>query len=271
MYKITFSQVSLIGDRKENEDVERILTNLDENLEPIDKSLSSCNCYIICDGHGGKKVAKYAAESLGHELIKKTCQFPLDIDTINKIYDKIQNNIIKKKIGEETGCTALVVLLYSHNGSLRFQTINIGDCRAVIEKEGRAIPLTVDHKPHWPHEMKRIDNVNKTQKIKRTVEFVDGDYRIGDLSVSRSFGDLDNTPHVTHIPEMKCNKIRNGKFIIMACDGLWDVLQNHEAVNFVLSNNNENIAEELAKLAYKKWEDNDEASDNISVIVIKFN
>jgi serine/threonine protein phosphatase PrpC len=29
---------------------------------------------------------------------------------------------------------------------------------------------------------------------------------------------------------------KNDKFFVMACDGLWDVLQNQDVVNFVLTN-----------------------------------
>ena len=60
----------------------------------------------------------------------------------------------------------------------------------------------------------------------------------------------------------------------MACDGLWDVVSNQDAVNFVLMNsydkslkrrikNNVNIAKKLAEYAYNKG-----STDNISVIII---
>jgi serine/threonine protein phosphatase PrpC len=67
--------------------------------------------------------------------------------------------------------------------------------------------------------------------------------------------------------------------MIMGCDGLWDVLNNQEAIDMVLSeieNNDDykkninnksdnNIAIKLANLAYDKG-----SEDNITVIVIFF-
>jgi serine/threonine protein phosphatase PrpC len=63
--------------------------------------------------------------------------------------------------------------------------------------------------------------------------------------------------------------------MILACDGLWDVLDNQEAVNYVITqcydlemnriNKKINIARMLAELALQKG-----SSDNITVIVIFF-
>ena len=52
--------------------------------------------------------------------------------------------------------------------------------------------------------------------------------------------------------------------MIIACDGLWDVMTNQEAVHFVLLNKTQ-AATKLAKQAIKKG-----STDNISVIVVFF-
>ena len=61
----------------------------------------------------------------------------------------------------------------------------------------------------------------------------------------------------------------NDKFIIIACDGLWDVIDNQSAIDFikVLLNKNKNInyAKELALHAYSKG-----STDNITVIIYFF-
>ena len=96
------------------------------------------------------------------------------------------------------------------------------------------------------------------------------------MSVSRSFGDLDATPYITHIPEINKYKISmNDKFIVLGCDGLWDVLQNFEVVNYILSfttmennklkiiDNRINIAKSLSEYAIKKG-----TLDNVTVIIL---
>lgn len=68
---------------------------------------------------------------------------------------------------------------------------------------------------------------------------------MGVLGVARGFGDYDLTGHyrlpikpfVTCAPEVLCYdlaKVTEGSFVIMATDGLWDVLGCTEAVNGVL-------------------------------------
>ena len=58
--------------------------------------------------------------------------------------------------------------------------------------------------------------------------------------------------------------------MILACDGLWDVLSNQEVVNFILEYKNKidpmkdkiNIAEKLAQFAIDSG-----SSDNITIII----
>ncbi len=93
-----------------------------------------------------------------------------------------------------------------------------------------------------------------------------------DLSLSRAFGDLECTPYVTHLPQIYRYKLSSSdKFVIFACDGLWDVMTNQDAVDLVndLLMNKKfkgNYAKELAETAYKKG-----SLDNITAVVYLLN
>jgi len=121
----------------------------------------------------------------------------------------------------------------------------------------------------------------------KKIHFDSNDWRIGDLSVSKSFGDVDNTPYVDHIPESFIYPLLiEDEFIVIACDGVWDVLQNHEVVNFIrdhIHNNgielydiphiyssrdivNQNIATKLGTYAIARG-----SADNVSIMIIIFN
>ena len=96
------------------------------------------------------------------------------------------------------------------------------------------------------------------------------DWRIKNLSLSRAFGDIECTPYVTHLPQIYCRKLSKGdKFLILACDGLWDVLSNQDAVDFILDLENieykGNYAKALAEYALDKG-----SMDNITVIIYYF-
>jgi len=57
---------------------------------------------------------------------------------------------------------------------------------------------------------------------------------LGILAVSRSFGDHSLKQFVPSLPFYRNDQIiQEDKFIIIACDGVWDVLTDQEAVDFV--------------------------------------
>ena len=60
--------------------------------------------------------------------------------------------------------------------------VNLGDCRAVIFRDGKALNLSVDHKATLPTEVERI---------KKLGGFVYGGRIFGRLAVSRAIGDYD--------------------------------------------------------------------------------
>lgn len=98
----------------------------------------------------------------------------------------------------------------------------------------------------------------------------EGVVRIGDLSLSRAFGDGDNAPYISQKPDIFLKKITpQTKYIVMACDGLWDIVESEDlgkVINKILKANPkaDNLAVELAQYAL-----NEGSGDNVSVIVIE--
>ena len=128
------------------------------------------------------------------------------------------------------GCTAVSVLIHGN----KVTVANTGDSRCVMSRRGEAIPLTLDHKPIIYEE---------AQRIIRAGGFVRDNRVNGALNVSRTIGDLDfkrnsELPHteqmVVATPDITDLELHEGdEFLILACDGIWDVLTNQEAVDFV--------------------------------------
>lgn len=265
--KIEFASVT--GKRKQNEDKHNIVQNIDGR----DQNLAKLNYYGIYDGHGGKFVSKFLSEHFYKYFMDKRIEYPLKKREANKAFNFFQNFLKKKNKEEATnsGSTCLIVLHYLKNNNEYLNILNVGDCRCVISNNNIAVPLTKDHKPDKPEEEHRI------KQLGGNIVFDGYDYRISDLSVSRAFGDLSAEPYVTCEPDLFEYMITSkDKFMIMACDGLWDVMDNQEAVDFVLktcydiktgTRNNEkiNMAKRLADRALEKG-----SSDNVSVIVVFF-
>lgn len=227
---------SLKGLRDANEDQHVVILNADGR----DKRYASVNLFCVFDGHGGKFVSGYLKKRLPDFLLNKDLKYPLSEKYINKVYDIIQDRLATKYKSQATHCgsTCLVVIHYFKKGEKYVQVINAGDSRAVLCRNSNGIPLTVDHKPGLKDEKARIKKVIKDLGSNVKIEWDGHDYRIKDLSVSRAFGDIDATPYVTHRPEIYLYKLsrKEGKdaFIILACDGLWDVKNNQTSVDYVM-------------------------------------
>lgn len=260
--------ISKKGIRDQNEDNETIYINLN-NSNPQQAKI---NIYGIYDGHGGKFVSKFLSKNLPQYFTKSELKYPLDSKYIKNTFKNLQDTLINKHPDESNfaGSTCIIAIEYKFESKRYLDIINLGDSRCVISKKNIAQAITKDHKPNWPDEKKRI------QKIGGEIYFDGVDWRIGDLSVSRAFGDLDNEPYISQVPDIFRYKIgHNDQFMILACDGLWDVIDNQTAINFILSqcydmeynriNKKINIARILADFALQKG-----STDNITIIIIFF-
>ena len=210
------------------------------------------NFFAVYDGHGGSGVAEYLSEHLWSvlsEMLTKQGHFLGTTGTfggkdIKKAFvetcSALQNTIAKISKFDHVGSTATMVAL--DNSSI--WSINVGDSRAVLCRSGKAIDLSIDHKPNMPNEKERIQNLGGRVKWYGW-EDEDGEpvatmgaWRInGNLACSRSFGDRLEAPYVIAEPDVR-KETRNwmeDQFIILASDGLWDVFESQEAVDFVNS------------------------------------
>ncbi len=114
---------------------------------------------------------------------------------------------------------------------------NAGDSRAVLSVKGKAEPLSYDHKP---------TNAGETARIISAGGFVEFGRVNGNLALSRAIGDFEfkqsadlpaEEQVVTCNPDLIQRKLDLGaeggdEFIVLACDGIWDVLSNQDVVNF---------------------------------------
>lgn len=259
---------SLQGLRPSNEDHHIHILNIDNN----NKKFNNINLLAVFDGHGGKSVSKYLKSTLPYYFLNKfkknnfySCSESV-AKYINKIFNLINNKLIEEhpRIVNHCGSTACIIIHYKDllNKS-KLWVLNVGDSRAIkCNKFNIAEQLSQDHKPNSPEERNRIELLGGT------IEFDGSDWRIKNLSLSRAFGDLDCKPYVTFLPQIYEYDVDvRDKFIVLACDGLWDVLSNQDVVDFINILLNKkikyNIARLLAEYAIKKG-----SMDNVTIIIL---
>jgi serine/threonine protein phosphatase PrpC len=153
---------------------------------------------------------------------------------------------------------------------------NIGDSRAVLSRNKSSVDLTRDHKPNDRMERKRIDAAGGSVEWDGLVD-VKGDpfpgtgmYRVnGSLTLSRAIGDRFARPAVTAEPDIIVWPLQDetDDFVVLATDGLWDVMSSSEVVSFIHSLMNsedgDSIATMLVEEALRRG-----SYDNISVTIV---
>ena len=267
----------------------------------------------VFDGHGGKEAAILACNTLYHNI---TEQPGFNDENPEKVKDSIRKAFIKthwamfdvfetwpkRKDGfnSTSGTTATTAYIRGH----MLYISHVGDSAAVMATKENDMfissDITVDHKPDNVDEMSRIQSlggrVARKNGVPRVVwrrparsngKVVQKQYEyVPFLAVSRSLGDLwsYDARHrdfiVSPEPDIQAIKIIPGhhKFIILASDGLWGVMNGDEAVSAVTSfettstdsPDDRNCSESLIRKALDLWQHKRSRADNISVIVIFF-
>ena len=182
------------------------------------------------DGHGGSEVARYLEEHL-HNAVEALPS--LSSDNLKQAF---ADTDAKLRIAAEdrtttTGSTCSVVII----DATHIYCANTGDCRAVLCRASKAIPLSTDHSPEMEEETLRIEK-SGSSLINGRIE--------GMLNVSRAFGDFEfkkaslsaEAQAITCICDVTVTeRSSEDMFIVQACDGIWGSLDSDQAVAQVLS------------------------------------
>jgi len=235
----------------------------------------------VFDGHGGHGAAEYAAKHLV-SVIESIPEYKAYVASEDKDPNALGNAMSSAFLkldrqlhehqhgtngGDISGCTSVTCMLTPQH----FVCANAGDSRCVLGRD-TVIPLSQDHKPDKAIEEQRILKAGGSVQWKR----VDGD-----LAVSRAFGDFEYKKRndlsqmeqkVTCFPDITIvQRTDKDEVLILACDGLWDVMTSPAAVDYVreIVQSGERdvklIAEEMLDIALLN-----DSKDNISVIVAAF-
>jgi protein phosphatase 2C family protein 2/3 len=270
--------------------------------------------FAVYDGHSGDSCADFLSKNLlknilAEEVNHNTKLTPETLlkndDVIKKGFMRTDAEFEKASAGvDDSGTTAVTALVKKNkDGKIEVICVNTGDSRAVAYINGKTEAMSFDHKP---------TNQTERERILKADSFVEFGRVSGTLAVSRAFGDLSykkcskvppEAQAVTALPDIKRVVIEpedytnnNYSFLLLACDGLWDVMTNEQATSYVLeclkkqkngtyqpSNNPDNefetsqapkkqgydlgmICEELLDHSVKVLD----SKDNVSIVIVLF-
>lgn len=279
---------SMQGVRAEMEDKTTLLPHPLLNREGNLTDDTYRSFFAVYDGHGGDVSAEYCHQHAHQNLVREAA---FHVDPVAALYNaviKTDDDFCKAcrriKLQSSSGTTAIIA--YVENDLL--VVANVGDSRAVLCRNGKAVPVSIDHKPCRPDERQRIEArggviaTTEEEALGRRRKRSSGCLRRlfapkrplrvfpGGLSVSRTIGDVGERERglIVCEPEMYQTRLRAGdSFLCLACDGVWDVLSNQQVVDIIKRSTHDADAASraVAKEAFRKG-----STDNISVIVVFF-
>ncbi|KAH0670145.1 hypothetical protein KY290_025558 [Solanum tuberosum] len=232
-----FGATSVCGRRRDMEDAVAIHPSFcKENSE----SSSNLHFFGVYDGHGCSHVAMKCKDRM-HEIVKNEVEkeetpwkeaMIQSFSLMDKEVVNYSSTLRSSTSGSNCRCelqtpqcdavgsTAVVAVVTPD----KIIVSNCGDSRAVLCRNGVAIPLSVDHKPDRPDELNRI------QEAGGRVIYWDGARVLGVLAMSRAIGDNYLKPYVISEPEVTItDRTNEDECLILASDGLWDVVSNETA------------------------------------------
>mmetsp|Transcript_23200 Transcript_23200/g.61780 ORF Transcript_23200/g.61780 Transcript_23200/m.61780 type:complete len:452 (+) Transcript_23200:83-1438(+) len=226
------------------------------------KTWDDTSLFGVMDGHGGPQVARFCEKHLPGAIVSGPTQdiasamsaafFRMDellrepsrLWELMKLSDPATGpSSFVQRLGvhpDGIGCTAVVCCVQADT----LIVANAGDSRAVLCRGGLAVDLSKDHKPEDPLEIDRISRAGGW--VEREDHGTTVVHRVnGDLSLSRAIGDLEykqdrgrsaGAQVISVEPDVQVVQRQPAdEFLVIACDGIWDVVSSQQAVDFVRS------------------------------------
>ncbi|GIL80129.1 hypothetical protein Vretimale_12945 [Volvox reticuliferus] len=236
----------------------------------------------VYDGHGGKQVSHWLSSSycLLNRAMESVQQLisnggsPNDVAAVlEDVFVACGNAAIAARM--TAGSCVALALLIQQAGVPWVLSANVGDSRTIIvswdehEAGGRpeATQLSVDHKLG---PAKLSEETRRVQASGGTVIQLFGTWRIdGSLAVARAIGDCEFSRYVTCRPTVHCRQLmRKDRWLVIASDGLWDVMTNEEVAMFCKAQQ-QLTAAKLSEALVREAVRNRGSGDNTTVVAVR--
>ena len=252
----------------QNIDSETLMEDKSKSIENFNNDKNQM-IFEIFDGHGGDEMSTYLQSNLakiykqnlllnkGNIILSLKNAF-LDAD------DEMRGQLNIEGLGS-TG--TLVHIIQGLGPILEVYSANVGDSRVSLISPEHIIRLSYDHRTTDEKEKKRI--------LESGMEIID-DRICGTLMLTRIFGNYEykeeneNENNKGLICEPFISKIEidlsiENQFLILASDGIWDILSEEEVQNIIKKYQD---TQKICSIIIKKCLEN-EAWDNMSVFAVK--
>eukprot|EP00912_Choanoflagellata_sp_UC4_P000064 UC4_evm4s44 len=255
------------GERGSMEDANCIVALSGENTSRWIDGTSTMIAAAIFDGHGGNFVSRYASqefipslcyssealEKVDVRTALKNAFARIEIDLKNnsdKVQEfakkaKIRSNLVNRRLQKQGTCALAVIVGEEKQGDRwHVHFANLGDSRLILcdRSKSDVKELTIDHKPSLISEKERIEAAGGLVLEESRIN--------GEIAVARALGDFkfkaqehlaSDAQLISSVPHCGYIKAHPGQILVLACDGIWDVISSQECGDIIRQNISEGI------------------------------
>lgn len=213
----------------------------------------------VYDGHAGVEAASYTAIHLLANVVRQPSFKTNPEEAMKEGFSITDVRFCQKDL--KSGSTAVATLITGDKLTVGW----LGDSQAYLIRKGKSVQLVVPHKPEQKSEEERI-------KAAGGMVLWLGAWRVnGNLSVSRAIGDVSDKKFVIGDADVESWDLDGSEdYLVVACDGIWDVMTGDEIVECVDDHFNRGgekskTAEVIVNVSKSKG-----SGDNMTCIVMFF-
>lgn len=265
--------------QQQREDEEEVSLRAEVEVMPEEELAQGIPFFAVYDGHGGTKCASYLRMKLAQFVLSHPKLVTDPEEAVSEGILAAEEEFLRL-FGETdaSGATAAVALFVGDS----LVTANVGDTEIVLSRKGKAILLSSKHTPK--------DNPDEKQRVIDAGGRVVHGGRVGHprfnpnvlhVALSRAMGDapfklpeltLSKPSGIIATPDTFTTPIHpEDEFVIIGCDGLWDVFTYQDAVDIgrkmLLDGKHsaQSISEALVQQAIQAG-----SSDNVTVLFLLY-
>ncbi|CAE7482639.1 unnamed protein product [Symbiodinium natans] len=243
-----------------------------EDAVDIKDDVAGYRFFAVYDGHAGSQAVIVAKENLPR-ILGRYLQDEENVEGAIKaafkaadeeVMQVLVNNKVTADAQTSSGTVACLGLLKNKE----MWIANLGDCRAVVSKDGNATAISRDHAPE--------KNVAEAARLKQSGVSVEAGYVDEHVAVSRALGNVRfctgnkvngimNEPEVFRVPIDD-----DVDFMMIGSDGIWDALKEQFALTHARKALRTTALPQDAALSILQNAGRVSRADNAAVIVIVF-
>ncbi|KAG0556420.1 hypothetical protein KC19_11G052200 [Ceratodon purpureus] len=239
--------------------------------------------FCVFDGHGGSAAAEEASRLMPQKMAELLAveETRMGVLTKNEASDVLRTAFQNTEEALDypyEGCTATVLLLWpdATSGFLA-QCANVGDSHCIVSNGDHQLLMTEDHRLTSKDERLRLLESGK--------ELKEGENRLAGMNIARALGDkflkeeeaaFSAEPYISDVFRLSGDGLG---LVVMASDGLWDVLSTRRALQLAVEARERTVeggvkssqasAQGIAKMLVDQAREK-RTKDNTSVVVIDF-